>query len=80
MRVKVGMESDASIKREKKKKDDEKKMEITLSLRLFTTRQPVIIRPFLYQKSVSLLCLNIALCTSKSRILSFSPAFAFPLY
>jgi hypothetical protein len=38
MRVKVDMESDASIKRGKKKKDDEKKMKITLSFPIITCR------------------------------------------
>ena len=40
MRVKVGMESDASIKMGKKKKDDDKKMKITLSLQLSPPDNP----------------------------------------
>ena len=40
MRAKVDMESDASIKRGKKKKDDDKKMKITLSLRLLPADNP----------------------------------------
>jgi hypothetical protein len=40
MRIKVDKESDASIKRVKKKKDDDKKMRITLSLRLSPPDNP----------------------------------------
>ena len=40
MRAKVDMESDASIKGGKKKKDDDKKMKITLSLRLLPADNP----------------------------------------